>query len=475
MSRPPSSGAGADASGPHEVQQPNQNGTASRPTRNAPRIFFDDTIPYSANRNSIAAAVAEGEAEAMDGIQSVISATQTTNGTPNTPPPKRKGRPSKRNLTQSSTVAPLVAQLRQGRIDQTNGLQVAVDKIMAAINRQEELAEQRHDELRAQMQELRAENDQLRQELRECKEELNACKETIQRGTNNRATYAEVAVGNESSPHPNQRSPNSPNNSPGTPLNLPGFDLDMTEAYGVHFENATIKDIRERMQQAFKSHAPTQDIGWVGIARRGGSLAKIRICLRTHEDERKARIHTDWINSHFRGARLHGEQWHVVKVDRVSKNAICDASRIRIHEEACARMSAENNVTIRKMHLLGQQSTDKLYCSVAIYLASKDEAENLLRRKFMEVDGEVAYTRPYLQIPTPKRCYHCQKFEQHKAHRCSAQEPVCGVCARPGHTNRECTSGEPKCANCEGPHRASDRGCPIYQRLRREMNATSNA
>ena len=172
----------------------------------------------------------------------------------------------------------------------------------------------------------------------------------------------------------------------------------MTEAYGMHIENASVKNIRERIQQAFKSHEPTRDIGWVGIARRGGSLARVRVCLRTHEDERKARIYTDWINSHFRGARIHGEQWHVVKVDRVSKNAICDNTRVRIHEEACARISPENGVTINKMHFLGQQSPDKLYCSVAIYLASGDEAESLLHRKFLEVDGELAYTKPYVRM-----------------------------------------------------------------------------
>ena len=47
---------------------------------------------------------------------------------------------------QVSAAAPIVAQL-QGRIDQTKGLQEAVNKIIEAMKAQEELAEKRHNEL----------------------------------------------------------------------------------------------------------------------------------------------------------------------------------------------------------------------------------------------------------------------------------------------------------------------------------------
>ena len=50
---------------------------------------------------------------------------------------KRKGRSPKANLLQAktSTMVPIVAQLLQGRIDQTKGLQEAVNKIIAAIEK----------------------------------------------------------------------------------------------------------------------------------------------------------------------------------------------------------------------------------------------------------------------------------------------------------------------------------------------------
>jgi len=207
----------------------------------------------------------------MGGTTTVVSSTAgpTTTRT-SISPPRRRGKTSRANIlrAQSPAIAPIAGQLRQKRIEHTRGLQEAVEKIMAAMERQEELAEKRHDELRTELREIRAENDLLREELRECKEELHACKDTIHIQATNRTTYAaaaaravEAAAGNESSPLLNHQSRNSPDSTPNTLLSLPEFDLDLTGAYGVHLENPAVKDIQERTQQAFKSHVPSQDIG----------------------------------------------------------------------------------------------------------------------------------------------------------------------------------------------------------------------
>lgn len=180
MSRPPTRGTG-DASGLREVQQPNDYEPQSRPTRNAPRIFTDGTILYSTSHRSIAQALEYDDAEATEDIKETISATpRTPTGTTHNPPQRKTRKLPKTNMlqTQESAAAPIVAQLRQGRIDQMKGLPEAVNKIIIAMKKQEELAEKRHSELRAKLQEVRAQNEHLRQELRECKEELQACKDT---------------------------------------------------------------------------------------------------------------------------------------------------------------------------------------------------------------------------------------------------------------------------------------------------------
>ncbi|KAF2176111.1 hypothetical protein K469DRAFT_755893 [Zopfia rhizophila CBS 207.26] len=188
MSRPPTRGTG-DASGPREVQQPNNHEPSGRPTRNAPRIFTDGTVPYSINCRSITQALEEGEDEATENAQETISVTpQTPTGTTHNLPQRKTRKPLKTNMLQT--------------IDQTKGLQEAVNKIMIAMKKQEVLAERRHNELRTELQEVRAQNEHLKQELRECKEELQAYKDTLLSGANSRPTYAAVVTGNRDSPQP---------------------------------------------------------------------------------------------------------------------------------------------------------------------------------------------------------------------------------------------------------------------------------
>ncbi|KAF2179640.1 hypothetical protein K469DRAFT_693886 [Zopfia rhizophila CBS 207.26] len=155
MSRPPTRGTG-DASGPREVQQPNNHEPSGRPTRNAPRIFTNGTVPYSINCRSITQALEESEDEATENAQETISVTpQTPTGTTHNLPQRKTRKPPKMNILQTqASVAPIVAQLQQRRIDQTKGLQEAVNKIMIAIKEQEVLAERRHNELRTKLQEV---------------------------------------------------------------------------------------------------------------------------------------------------------------------------------------------------------------------------------------------------------------------------------------------------------------------------------
>ncbi|KAK7177792.1 hypothetical protein PSPO01_16157, partial [Paraphaeosphaeria sporulosa] len=270
MSRPSTRGTG-DASSPREVRPTDDRERPKRPTRNAPRILHSGTILYSNNFRALSQAREQDDGELEDMQGTAREAPQTPTSTIHNSP-QRKTRKTKtmRLQTLTSAAAPIASQLRQGRIDQTKGLQEAVDKIMAAMKEQEELADERHRELQAELQGFRAQNEQLKQELHECKQEIKACKDALAlaQGATNRPTYAAALTSTRESPQPSQPIPSNTNGPSDTLASLPGFDLDMTEAYGMHMEDASVKRIRERIQQAFKSHGPTQDIGWVGIARR---------------------------------------------------------------------------------------------------------------------------------------------------------------------------------------------------------------
>ena len=54
-----------------------------------------------------------------------------------------------------------------------------------------------------------------------------------------------------------------------------------------------------------------------------------------------------------------------------------------------------------------------LYCSIALYITSKQGAEELTRRKYLGINGEVAYTKTYESMSNPRRCFNCHKFDDH--------------------------------------------------------------
>ncbi|XP_046565574.1 uncharacterized protein LOC124274277 [Haliotis rubra] len=62
-------------------------------------------------------------------------------------------------------------------------------------------------------------------------------------------------------------------------------------------------------------------------------------------------------------------------------------------------------------------------------------------------------------IPSPLRCFNCQKFG-HGARTCN-HVSICVRCSG-AHESAECTN-EIKCANCDGQHLASSKSCPSFE------------
>lgn len=65
--------------------------------------------------------------------------------------------------------------------------------------------------------------------------------------------------------------------------------------------------------------------------------------------------------------------------------------------------------------------------------------------------------RPY--IPSPMRCFKCQKFG-HTSIKCTSEQ-IC-VCGKPIHEGRSCTKPV-TCVNCGGEHPARSKDCPKYK------------
>ena len=62
-------------------------------------------------------------------------------------------------------------------------------------------------------------------------------------------------------------------------------------------------------------------------------------------------------------------------------------------------------------------------------------------------------------IPSPLRCYNCQKFGHGKTS--CKHGLVCARCGKDGHTDADCEQ-QPRCVNCSGAHPAYSKECPEW-------------
>lgn len=188
----------------------------------------------------------------------------------------------------------------------------------------------------------------------------------------------------------------------------------------------------------------------------------LRLLFKANEDAMAVRKYTSWLKGSFRQARIEGEQWYPIKVDRVNKLSLKNLHDETVHGEICRMYGEENDVEIKKMRWLGGKE-HLLYGSLVVYLSEKKYADRLLQNQTMEFKGESGFTKFFIQRIIPQRCFHCHEYRHHQL-RCK-NEQVCGHCAEKGHDRVDCMSPSPKCVSCQGPHQANDSGCPIYKEM----------
>lgn len=254
--------------------------------------------------------------------------------------------------------------------------------------------------------------------------------------------------------------PLSPPSSPGPKsVQIPGLGLDVSHC------SETVREfnagtIRARVNYALKTSG--RDIECIGINDKGNG--RYRLLFKHAGLVNLVRRDESWLEDQFPGARLYGEQWYPLRLDRVSKKVIPD-------ETGCRVFGKMNGVKVHKMRFLGKATVDldspnedPGYRSMVVYLDTLAEAEKLLQRGIAICsNGETAFTKAWEVGRQPARCYRCHQYG-HLHYRCRAITSICGQCSLPGHSAADCTSTDFKCAACKGPHKASDSGCPVYRR-----------
>lgn len=91
------------------------------------------------------------------------------------------------------------------------------------------------------------------------------------------------------------------------------------------------------------------------------------------------------------------------------------------------------------------------------------ETKNRLLKENIILGFQQFKTEPHVR--TPPQCKNCKQFN-HYAINCSI-DVVCGLCAG-NHMDENCTSLIKKCVNCNDLHSSYYRGCPKFQRLKKE-------
>jgi hypothetical protein len=175
----------------------------------------------------------------------------------------------------------------------------------------------------------------------------------------------------------------------------------------------------------------------------------------------------EWLEPQIPGARLVGPKWYPVKADFIKVMLVMDAESGKVSKSAMERFGTENGVEVCTMRWLGQLRPSGQHASVVIKVATKEEAEKLLKSDSVTFGGGGILMSPFEERRTPVACFRCRRFG-HRARDCLRPE-TCDMCGQEGHLHCETTNL--RCVNCQREHRASDRKCPEFWKEKRRILA----
>jgi hypothetical protein len=95
----------------------------------------------------------------------------------------------------------------------------------------------------------------------------------------------------------------------------------------------------------------------------------------------------DWLEPALPGARLVGPKWYPVKVDWIEVGLAMDAESGKVSRSAMERFGTENGVEVCTMRWLGRPRPSGQHASVVVKVATKEEAEKLLKSDSVTFGG----------------------------------------------------------------------------------------
>jgi len=138
-----------------------------------------------------------------------------------------------------------------------------------------------------------------------------------------------------------------------------------------------------------------------------------------------------WLKPHIPRARLIGPKWYIVKADWVEVALVMDIDSGKVSKSAMERFRMENGVEVCTMRWLGRPRPSGQHASVVIKVATKEDAEKLLRLDSVSFSRGAILVSPFEERRTPVACFKCRRFG-HRARDCMRPD-TCDICGQEGH------------------------------------------
>ncbi|KAF9728557.1 zinc knuckle [Paraphaeosphaeria minitans] len=190
----------------------------------------------------------------------------------------------------------------------------------------------------------------------------------------------------------------------------------------------------------------------------GTTVKKFRVCRANEgtsvikfsvDKDKEAAIRqttAEWLELALPGARLVGPKWYPVKADWIEVALAMDAESGKVSGSAMERFGTENGLEVCTMRWLGRPRPSGQHASAVIKVATKEEAEKLLKSDSVTFGGGGIMVLPFEERRTPVACFKCRRFG-HRARDCMRTE-TCNMCGQEGHLR--CETVNVHCVNCIG-------------------------
>ena len=180
------------------------------------------------------------------------------------------------------------------------------------------------------------------------------------------------------------------------------------------------------------------------VQRANDNLSVIKFSVEKDKEAAFRQITAQWLKLYIPGARLIRPKWYIVKVDQVKVALVIDIDSKKVRKLAIKRFRVENRVEVYIIRQLRRPRPSGQYVLVVIKVATKEDAEKLLRINSVLFGGGAIVVSLFKEQRTLVACFKYRRF-RHRARDC-IQPDICDMCGQKGYLQYKIVNL--RCVNC---------------------------